>query len=100
MTLFLHSMLNKALYSFDLAAMNKVGFFIRHLHHQLDQLHKEQSSRNQNEFVVYRGQGFTSEQFQRLRESQGGLLSFNNFLSTSKKQSVAMEFYREIIEQV
>ncbi|CAM4847415.1 unnamed protein product, partial [Rotaria magnacalcarata] len=53
--IFLYSMLNKALGSLDMEAMVKMGFFIRNLHRQLEQLHREQSSVYGKKFVVYRG---------------------------------------------
>ncbi|CAF4474108.1 unnamed protein product [Rotaria sp. Silwood2] len=90
--IFLYGMLNKALRSLDIEAMMKMGFFIRSLHRQLEKLHKEQSVSYMEPFTVYRGQGLSSEDFQHLLDTKGGLLSFNNFLSTSKQQNVAMRF--------
>ncbi|CAF4421690.1 unnamed protein product, partial [Rotaria magnacalcarata] len=49
-------MLNKALRSLDMEVMVKMGFFIRNLHRQLEQLHQEQLSKYEQKFVVYRGQ--------------------------------------------
>ncbi|CAF1500983.1 unnamed protein product [Rotaria magnacalcarata] len=69
-------------------AMSKLGFFIRSLHLQLKQLHQQQSANFRKPFTVYRGQGMTKEDFQNLLDSKGGLLSFNNFLSTSKKSFI------------
>ncbi|CAF4388010.1 unnamed protein product [Rotaria magnacalcarata] len=81
--IFLYGMLNRALRSLDMEAMIKLGFFIRHLHIQLEELHQEQSANFQKAFIVYRGQGLSQQDFQNLSDSKGGLLSFNNFLSTS-----------------
>ena len=82
--IFLYGMLNRGLRSLDMEAMTKLGFFIRHLHIQLEELHQEQSANFQKAFIVYRGQGLSKDDFQNLMGSKGGLLSFNNFLSTSK----------------
>ncbi|CAM4808793.1 unnamed protein product [Rotaria magnacalcarata] len=90
--IFIYSMLNKALRSLDMECMVKMGFFIRKLHQQLEQLHQEQLCTYEKKFVVYRGQGMTQEDFQHLIDTKGGLLSFHNFLSTSKERSVAMDF--------
>lgn len=90
--MFLHGMLSKVLGSLDLEGMIKMGFFIRHLHLQLEQLNHEQSANFKNEFIVYRSQGLTQEDFQDLYDRKDGLLSFNNFLSTTKDRDVAMEF--------
>ncbi|CAF3640033.1 unnamed protein product [Rotaria socialis] len=94
-SMFLHSMLNRALRLLDMEKMIKLGFFIRSLHLQLKQLHQEQSSNFQQAFTVYRGQELSQQDFQNLCNSKGGLLSFNNFLSTSKKKEVAMNFVND-----
>ncbi|CAF4951509.1 unnamed protein product, partial [Rotaria socialis] len=80
--MFLYGILNRGLRLLDMEAMPKLGFFIRSLHLQLKQLHQEQATNLQEPFTVYRGQGMNKEDFQNLLDSQGGLLSFNNFLST------------------
>ncbi|CAF2133275.1 unnamed protein product [Rotaria magnacalcarata] len=80
--IFLYGMLNRGLRSLDMEAMTKLGFFIRHLHIQLEELYQEQSPNFQKTFTVYRGQGLSQQDFQNLSDSKGGLLSFNNFLST------------------
>ncbi|CAF4970139.1 unnamed protein product, partial [Rotaria magnacalcarata] len=80
--MFLYGMLNCGLRSLDMEAMSKLGFFIRSLHLQLKQLHQEQLANFRKPFTVYRGQGMSKEDFQNLLDSKGGLLSFNNFLST------------------
>ncbi|CAF4339481.1 unnamed protein product, partial [Rotaria magnacalcarata] len=46
-------------------------------------------------FTVYRGQELSQQDFQNLCDSKGGLLSFNNFLSTSKEKEVAMNFVQD-----
>ncbi|CAF3330848.1 unnamed protein product [Rotaria socialis] len=81
--IFLYGMLNRGLRSLDMEAMSKLGFFIRKLHLELEQLHKEQSGSFKESFTVYRGQGLSQQDFQNLMDSKGGLLSFNNFLSTT-----------------
>ncbi|CAF1289686.1 unnamed protein product [Rotaria magnacalcarata] len=83
--MFLFSMLNRALRMLDMEVMIKLGFFIRSLHRQLEQLHQEQSANFQTAFTVYRGQELSQKDFQNLLDSKGGLLSLNNFLSTSKR---------------
>ncbi|CAF4426296.1 unnamed protein product [Rotaria socialis] len=94
-SMFLHSMLNRALRLLDMETMIKLGFFIRRLHIQLEQLHQEQSSNFQQAFTVYRGQELSQQDFQNLCNSKGGLVSFNNFLSTSKEKEVAMNFVND-----
>lgn len=97
--IFLYGMLNKVLRSLDMEGIMKMGFFIRHLHHQLVQLHQEQSANFRNEFNVYRGQGLSKHDFQKLYNTKGGVLAFNNFLSTSKEESVAMNFVQNALNK-
>ncbi|CAF4821170.1 unnamed protein product [Rotaria socialis] len=97
--MFLYGMLNRGLRSLDMEVMSKLGFFIRSLHLQLEQLHKEQSVNFQKPFTVYRGQGLGKEDFQNLLDSKGGLLSFNNFLSTSMEPKVGMEFVERALQK-
>ncbi|CAF2024013.1 unnamed protein product [Rotaria magnacalcarata] len=97
--IFLYGMLNCGLRSLDMEAMSKLGFFIRSLHLQLKQLHQEQLANFRKPFTVYRGQGMSKEDFQNLLDSKGGLLSFNNFLSTSMEPKVAMEFVERTMKK-
>ncbi|CAF4326054.1 unnamed protein product, partial [Rotaria sordida] len=79
---FLYSMMNRALRCQDIETIMKMGFFISDLHKQIEKLYNEQ--KNQHEVItVYRGQGMSLDEFEKLKTSIGGLLSFNNFLSTS-----------------
>ena len=83
MECFLYHLLNWALRDQESDVIIKMGFFICDLHRHIEQLHKEQSKDFQKEFTVYRGQGISREMFEKLKKTKGGLLSFNNFLSTS-----------------
>ncbi|CAF3337447.1 unnamed protein product [Rotaria socialis] len=83
--LFLYGMFNRALRMLDMEVMTKLGFFIRRLHIELKQLHQEQLADSQKVFTVYRGQGLSQQDFQHPVDTKGGLLSFNNFLSTSMR---------------
>ncbi|CAF4678986.1 unnamed protein product, partial [Rotaria socialis] len=97
--MFLYGMLNWGLRSLDMEAMSKLGFFIRSLNLQLKQLHQKQSAKFKKSFTVYRGQGMSEEDFQNLLDSKGGLLSFNNFLSTSMERKVGMEFVERTMKK-
>ena len=72
----------------------QMGFFISDLHRHIVQLHQEQfgGASSNTTFKVYRGQGMLVTEFEKLQQTKGGLLSFNNFLSTSKKREVSMDF--------
>lgn len=91
---FLYQMVNEVLRKMDIDLIVKLGFFINDLHRQIEELHKEQfgDGKDQKSFIVYRGQGIEKEAFKKMSTTKGGLLSFNCFLSTSKKPSIAQGF--------
>ncbi|CAF2146547.1 unnamed protein product [Rotaria magnacalcarata] len=97
--IFLYGMLNKALRTLDMECMIKMAFFMRKLHKEIEQLCCEQSDEYTAVFPVYRGQGFSQRDFRNLFNAQESLLSFNCFLSTSKKRKVAMDFVQDALDQ-
>ncbi|CAF1307243.1 unnamed protein product [Adineta steineri] len=90
----LYPMLNRALRLMDGGIITRIGFFIGDLHRQIEQLHKEQyvGTTAANTFTVYRGQGLSAGDFEQMMKVKGGLISFNNFLSTSKDREVSYAF--------
>jgi len=90
---FLYSTVNRALRTQDVTTLFMMGFFIRDLHLQLIEL-QQTNPKNQSLHTVYRGQGMIDSEFQRLQQNIGGLLSFNNFLSTSSDYDVSLMFAR------
>ncbi|CAF0912486.1 unnamed protein product [Adineta steineri] len=92
-------MLNYGLQTLNADIIITMGFFIFHLHHQIQQLFEEQSSTYGTEtFIVYRGQGFMKSDFKKLQKTKGGLMSFNNFLSTSKDKDMSLGFAQGALE--
>jgi tetratricopeptide (TPR) repeat protein len=91
---FLYSMLNRALRMMEVDLIIKMGFFIRDLHQNITALHFEQygGHHHSESFIVYRGQGLCQTDFDQLKQTPGGLLSFNNFLSTSLDRPVSHAF--------
>ncbi|CAF3904094.1 unnamed protein product [Adineta steineri] len=90
---FTYKMLNQALRNMDADIIINMGFFLRDVHQQIQQLHEQQvSSYGGKPFLVYRGQGLMKTDFEKLQEAKSGLMSFNNFLSTSKDKEVSLEF--------
>lgn len=96
---FLHGMVNKALQTLDMKMMTKLGFFIRTLHLQLERLHKEQLADFRKEFIVYRGEELMQQEFQNLFENKGGLISFNNFLCTTKTKETTAKVVRRAMNK-
>ncbi len=90
---FLHPMMNRALRLLDIEIIVRMGFFIHDLHRHIQQLHTEQYvEHNAQPFTVYRGQGLSQTDFKHLIETRGGLMSFNNFLSTSLDRDLSLIF--------
>lgn len=87
---FIYSMLNKALRTHDIEVIMKMGYVICDLHGQIQALHAEACV--QAPFVVYRGQGISDDELAKIKSSQAGLLSFNNFLSTSVDRDIALKY--------
>lgn len=93
---FLYGMLNRALRVMDAEVIVQMGFFLRDIHQDITELHDEQFGDLDlwDPFPVYRGQSLSVHDFVQLRASHGGLLSFNNFLSTSRARDVG-QLYAE-----
>jgi hypothetical protein len=90
---FLYSELNRALRTMEGDIIIKMGFFIHDLHYQIEYLHQQQiNAGRKKSFTVYRGQCLSKKDFDMLLQTKGGLLSFNNFLSTSEQENVANMF--------
>jgi len=94
---FLHPMLNLGLRLMDMDIIVRMGFFISDLHRHIERLRLEQfrSQSSVKQFTVYRGQGLSKEYFEQLKKTNGGLISFNSFLTTSKNQQVSLKFARK-----
>ncbi|CAF1555729.1 unnamed protein product, partial [Adineta steineri] len=89
----IYSILNCALRAMEGDTIINMGFFIHDLHQQIQQLHQQQAHSYHGEpFIVYRGQGLMKSDFEKLQKLKGGLMSFNNFLSTSKNDEVSLGF--------
>ncbi|CAF5051489.1 unnamed protein product, partial [Rotaria sp. Silwood1] len=95
---FTYKMLNRALRTLDGDIIIRMGFYLCDVHRQIEQLHKKQVSQYHEEsFTVFRGQGLPNENFEKLEKSKGGLISFNNFLSTSKNRNVSLGFAKDAL---
>ncbi|CAF3866961.1 unnamed protein product [Rotaria sp. Silwood1] len=88
---FIYPMLNHGLRQMDVDIILKMGFFIRHLHNHITELHCEQKASMPAKFQVFRGQGLSMEDFEKMKNTKGGLMSFNNFLSTSRNRQISFK---------
>jgi len=98
MECFLYHLLNGALRNQESDVIIKMAFYLCDLHQEIERLHKQQSEDFRKEFTVYRGQGMPREVFEKLKKTKGGLLSFNNFLSTSLEEHIAMDFVNRALK--
>ncbi|CAF1107363.1 unnamed protein product [Adineta steineri] len=90
---FTYKMLNQALRTMDANIIINMGFFLRDVHQQIQQLHEQQvNGYERKPFLVYRGQGLMKSDFEKLQKANGGLMSFNKFLSTSTKEKMAHSY--------
>ncbi|CAF4097358.1 unnamed protein product [Rotaria sordida] len=93
---FIYSMVNRGLRLMDVDIILKMGFFIRHLHQHIENLHRAQQSTDTTSgtpFQVFRGQSLSIENFEKMKQTKGGLMSFNNFLSTSRDRHFSLEIF-------
>ena len=86
---FVSRMIHKALRTQDTELILQMAFFIRDLHREIERL-SPQMNKSQP-FTVYHGQGMLTNDFQRLSRNQGGLLAFNDFLSTSTDRQISLD---------
>ncbi|CAF2614017.1 unnamed protein product [Rotaria sp. Silwood2] len=87
---FIYSVLNRALRTQNIEIVLKMSFFVQALHRQIEKLYSE--TREMVTSIVYRGQGMTNSEFEKIKNNQGGLLAFNNFLSTSRDEHISLTF--------
>jgi hypothetical protein len=90
---FTYQMLNLALHTLKADTIINIDFFIRNLYRQNGHLYRKQVDTYHGQtFTVYRGQGVSTTDFEKLLKTKGGLMPFHNFLSTSMKRDVSLRF--------
>jgi tetratricopeptide (TPR) repeat protein len=88
---FTYHFLNRALRTQNAEELIHIGYFLRDVHRHIERIYTEQSQ-SVERFTVYRGQGMSSTEFERVKNSPGGLLAFNSFLCTSYDENVSLGF--------
>ena len=87
----LYEMLNRALRTLDVDIIMKMGFFLKDLHEDIKRLQSQRMApQTQQAFTIYRGQGLSIDEFEQLLKTKGGLMSFNNFLSTTTDRDLSL----------
>jgi tetratricopeptide (TPR) repeat protein len=96
---FLYSMINRALRTMEVDLIIKMGSLLRDLHNHIATLHLKQYGGHQqpDPSTVYYGQGLSQIDFDQLKNTLGELLSFNNFLSTSRDRDFSLKYARRTI---
>ena len=93
---FLFHVLNRSFWLLEADVIGNMGFFMRDPHRRIQELHSKQFRGYAGEnLVVYRGQGFTTTDFEKLQKTRGKLMAFNSFISISWSQKEAVNFARE-----
>jgi tetratricopeptide (TPR) repeat protein len=89
-------MLNSALRTLNGDIMIRMGFFLCDVHRQIQAMYNNQVSNYRGRILtVFRGQGVSKADFEKLTNNKDALISFNNFLSTSTKRDVSVKFAKE-----
>ena len=90
-----YRLLNEGLRLLDTDILLDMGFFIHDLDQFIKRLHRKQAAKiGDEEFVVYRGQGLSEAALEELKNSEGQVMSYNTFLSTSRQRSESLAFTR------
>lgn len=92
---FTYQLLNRALRTQDVKILIKIGFFLHDVHRHIERVHSE-SRHSDDVFIVYRGQGMSITEFEKIKRRSGGLFAFNSFLSTSSDETVSMKFAKTL----
>jgi tetratricopeptide (TPR) repeat protein len=93
---YIHDVLNEGLRTQNVTNLLYMGFFIQKVHRQLEHIRKTTDDVT-SEFTVYRGQGLTYDDYDKLKKNISGLLSFNTFLWANTDREVAFSNARRVL---
>ncbi|CAF3369842.1 unnamed protein product [Rotaria sp. Silwood2] len=86
---FIYRTVNEALRTQNAEALYKMRTFIRHLHQQLVSIQAESQI---SMLTLYRGLKMKINEFEKIRNNEGGLLSISSFLSTTASKDLAVVY--------
>lgn len=93
---FVYRLLNKALRTQDIDTIFKFRFFISALYHQLHDCYRsctQSIDKNvSNNLTVYRGQGMTTDEFTKIKNSVSSYVALNTFFSTTRDSNMAIAY--------
>ncbi|CAF4525316.1 unnamed protein product [Rotaria sp. Silwood2] len=92
---FVYKIVNKALRCEDINQLHLFRFFIGDLSESLAREHKKILFSNQKLLNVYRGVKLSNDEFNKLKEANGKLISTNSYFSTSQCRLQALAFAKK-----
>ena len=91
---FISSMLNRAFQTQDLEIIYRMAFFLKDMHSNLENLQTRMLKTNQLPLLVYKSHNVSSDDFEKIKEIKGHLLSFNNFIMPDANYEAALTVAR------
>ncbi|CAF0915530.1 unnamed protein product [Rotaria sp. Silwood1] len=95
---FVYRLLNRAFRTENIELIYAFRYFIIDLCAQIEQ--KSHSMKTSDILNLYRGQQISTEEFHKLKQSIGKLISPNGFFSTSRSEKVSLAYAGESSEQI
>ena len=89
---FVYKLVNKAMRIGDIHQLYRFRYFIGDLSQSLAHEHEKLLNSNEETIIVYRGARLDKDEFDKLKENQGNLISTNGYLSTSRDRSLALSY--------
>ncbi|CAF1679201.1 unnamed protein product, partial [Rotaria sp. Silwood1] len=89
---FVYKLINKALRIEDIDLLYAFRFFIVDLSENLRREHEKILLSEEKVLNVYRGVKIDHEEFNKIKENQGKLISLNGYVSTSREKLLALHF--------
>ncbi|CAF4343435.1 unnamed protein product [Rotaria sp. Silwood2] len=96
---FLYRLVNKALRTEDIEQLHIFRFFISDLSSMLAKIHKEQNVGQKQIITLYRGLKLEIDEYNRLKQNLGCIISTNGFLSTSRSDKEAIKFAMKLTKR-
>ena len=91
---FIFIMLSRALQTQDIEIIIRMGFFIKDLNQQLEKLQGDTLKNLRLPIVSYRSQNVSNEDFEKIKNIKGQLLSFNNFMMADTDAELSINLAR------
>jgi hypothetical protein len=87
-----YRLVNRALRTGDPDLIHPYRFFINDLYSELLSIHRQYIEPDEEDFIVYRGQGLTTPELLSLQNSVGQLVTFASFISTTVDHQLAIGY--------